>query len=66
MFMVVFNDLRLVAMELNLGLEFGIGVMKEERPQNRRRTDIAPTRKMQPFEDHGEDLLLEPSFAMGV
>lgn len=66
MFVVVFKDLilRLVTMELKLGLEFGIGVMKE-RPQKRTRADIAPRRKMQPFEVPGEDLLLELSFAMG-
>jgi hypothetical protein len=62
---VKFKDLRLVAMELNLGLEFGIGVMKEERPHIKRRADIAPARKMQPFEAHMEDLFLEPNFAMG-
>ena len=49
-------------MELNLGLVFEIGVMKEERPQIKRRADIAPRRKMQPLESHEEDLFLEPNF----
>ncbi|PNX63561.1 hypothetical protein L195_g053568 [Trifolium pratense] len=60
----LFKALRWLAMELNLGLEFGIGLMKEERPHIKRRADIAPPRKMQPFEAHMDDLFFEPNFAM--
>lgn len=65
-FVVKLKDLSLVVMELNLGLVFEIGVMKEERPQIKRRADIAPRMKMQPLESHEEDLFLEPNLvAMG-
>lgn len=50
---------------LSSGSEFGMGIMKEDRPQRRRRVVSAPPRKkMQPLGTQMEDFFLELNFAM--
>ncbi|KAJ1380838.1 hypothetical protein SESBI_45691 [Sesbania bispinosa] len=46
---VLSRDLSLVATELSCGSLFGMGIMKEHKPQTIRRAGIAPTRKKQPL-----------------